>query len=47
MKIEILDGAKDDLIAGFHFYEEQSPRPRVILSGLTFRTSTRERLQRV
>ena len=25
MKIEILDGAKDDLIAGFHFYEEQSP----------------------
>ena len=24
MKIEILDEAKDDLIAGYHFYEEQS-----------------------
>jgi hypothetical protein len=25
MKIEILDEAKNDLIAGHHFYEEQSP----------------------
>lgn len=25
MKIEILDEAKEDLIAGHHFYEEQSP----------------------
>lgn len=25
MKIEILDDAKDDLIAGYHFYEEQAP----------------------
>jgi hypothetical protein len=24
MRVEILDAAKDDLIAGFHFYEEQS-----------------------
>ena len=24
MKIEILDDAKEDLIAGFHFYEEQA-----------------------
>ena len=24
MKIEILDDAKDDLIAGYHFYEEQA-----------------------
>jgi len=24
MKIEILDDAKDDLVDGFHFYEEQS-----------------------
>jgi plasmid stabilization system protein ParE len=24
MRIEILDDAKDDLIDGFHFYEEQS-----------------------
>ncbi len=25
MTIELLDEAKDDLIAGYHFYEEQSP----------------------
>ncbi len=25
MKIEIVDDAKDDLAAGFHFYEEQAP----------------------
>ena len=25
MRIEILDDAKDDLVAGFQFYEEQSP----------------------
>jgi len=25
MRIEVLDDAKDDLIAGFHFYEQQSP----------------------
>jgi plasmid stabilization system protein ParE len=25
MRIEILDDAKEDLIDGFHFYEEQSP----------------------
>jgi plasmid stabilization system protein ParE len=25
MTIELLDDAKDDLIEGFHFYEEQSP----------------------
>lgn len=25
MRIEILDEAKDDLIAGFRFYEDQSP----------------------
>jgi hypothetical protein len=25
MTIEVLDDAKDDLVAGFHFYEEQSP----------------------
>jgi plasmid stabilization system protein ParE len=25
MRIEFLDDAKDDLITGFHFYEEQSP----------------------
>ena len=25
MKIEILDDAKEDLIAGHHFYEKQSP----------------------
>jgi len=25
MRIEVLDDAKDDLIDGFHFYEEHSP----------------------
>ena len=25
MRIEVLDDAKDDLVDGFHFYEEQSP----------------------
>jgi plasmid stabilization system protein ParE len=25
MRIDVLDDAKDDLVAGFHFYEEQSP----------------------
>ena len=25
MKIEILDDAGEDLVAGYHFYEEQSP----------------------
>lgn len=25
MKIEVLEDAKEDLIDGFHFYEEQSP----------------------
>ena len=25
MRIEVLDEAKDDLVDGFHFYEEQSP----------------------
>ncbi len=25
MRIEVLDEAQDDLVAGFHFYEEQSP----------------------
>lgn len=25
MRIEVLDDAKDDLIDGFHFYEDQSP----------------------
>ncbi len=25
MKIEILDNAKQDLTAGYHFYEEQAP----------------------
>jgi plasmid stabilization system protein ParE len=25
MRIELLDDAKDDLVAGFQFYEEQSP----------------------
>jgi hypothetical protein len=25
MRIEVLDDTKDDLVDGFHFYEEQSP----------------------
>jgi hypothetical protein len=25
MRIEVLDAAQDDLVAGFQFYEEQSP----------------------
>ena len=25
MTIELLDEAKDDLVAGYHFYEDQSP----------------------
>lgn len=25
MTIEVLDDAKDDLVAGYHFYEEQAP----------------------
>ncbi len=25
MKLHVLDSAKDDLVGGYHFYEEQSP----------------------